>query len=58
MVDTLHTLQGHLTRYFQARVSDHFDAVVHIDGTRAVEPLERTAGWEEGEAPETYPFAV
>jgi erythromycin esterase-like protein len=46
------------SHYFRARVSDQFDAVVHIDDTRAVEPLERTAGWEEGEAPETYPFAV
>jgi erythromycin esterase-like protein len=46
------------SHYFQARVSDQFDAVVHIDDTQAVEPLERTAGWEEGEAPETYPFAV
>jgi erythromycin esterase-like protein len=41
------------SHYYQARVSDQFDAVVHIDGTQAVEPLERTAGWEEGEAPET-----
>jgi hypothetical protein len=32
--------------------------VIHIDETRAVEPLERTAGWERGEVPETYPFAV
>jgi hypothetical protein len=39
-------------------VSDQFDAVVHIDDTQAVEPLERTAGWEEGEAPETYPSEV
>ena len=46
------------SHYFQARVSDQFDAVVHIDDTRAVEPLERTAGWEEGEAPDTYPIAV
>lgn len=44
--------------YFRARVSDPFDAVIHIDETRAVEPLERTAGWEGGEIPETYPFAV
>jgi hypothetical protein len=35
-----------------------FDAVIHVDETRAVEPLERTARWEEGEVPETYPFAV
>ena len=31
---------------------------MHIDDTRAVEPLERTAAWEKGEVPETYPFAV
>ena len=26
--------------------------------TRAVEPLERTARWDEGEVPETFPYAV
>jgi erythromycin esterase-like protein len=46
------------SHYFRARVSDQFDAVIHIDDTRAVEPLERTATWETGEVPETYPFAV
>jgi erythromycin esterase-like protein/predicted phosphoribosyltransferase len=46
------------SHYLRARVADQFDAVIHIDETRAVEPLERTARWEEGEVPETYPFAV
>jgi erythromycin esterase-like protein len=46
------------SHYFRARVADQFDAVIHVDETRAVEPLERTAGWDEGEIPETYPFAV
>ncbi|MHA6794234.1 erythromycin esterase family protein [Pseudonocardia bannensis] len=46
------------SHYFQARMADQFDAVIHIDDTRAVEPLERTAHWETGEVPETYPFAV
>ena len=46
------------SHYFHARVAEQFDAIIHIDQTRAVEPLERTAGWERGEAPETYPFAV
>jgi erythromycin esterase-like protein/predicted phosphoribosyltransferase len=46
------------SHYFQARVADQFDAVIHIDETRAVQPLERTAQWDMGEAPETYPFAV
>jgi erythromycin esterase-like protein len=46
------------SHYFRARVADQFDAVIHIDGTRALEPLERTARWDEGEVPQTYPFAV
>lgn len=47
------------SHYFHARTAEEFDAVIFIDETRALEPLERTARWEErGEAPETYPFAV
>jgi erythromycin esterase-like protein len=46
------------SHFFLARVADQFDAIIHIAETRAVEPLERTASWERGEAPETYPFAV
>ena len=46
------------SHYFYARLSDQFDAVLHFDETRAVEPLETTAEWEAGEVPETFPFAV
>jgi erythromycin esterase-like protein len=46
------------SHYFRARPADQFDAVIHVDETRAVEPLERTGQWEEGEVPELYPFAV
>jgi erythromycin esterase-like protein len=46
------------SHYFRARMADQFDAVIHIDETRALEPLERTARWEEGEMPETYPVAM
>jgi erythromycin esterase-like protein len=46
------------SHYFQARLADQFDAVIHFDETRAVEPLERMSEWEAGEFPETYPFAV
>jgi erythromycin esterase-like protein/predicted phosphoribosyltransferase len=46
------------SHYFRCRVSGQFDAVIHLDETRALEPLERTARWEAGEVPETYPFAV
>lgn len=45
------------SHYFDARLSRQFDLVIHLDETRAVEPLERQAGWEEGELPETFPFA-
>jgi erythromycin esterase-like protein len=47
-----------LSHYFHARLADQFDAVVHLDETRAVEPLELTSEWEAGELPETYPWAV
>jgi erythromycin esterase-like protein len=46
------------SHYFRARPAEQFDALIHVDETRALEPLERTAGWERGEVPETYPFAV
>ncbi len=47
-----------LSHYFQARITEQFDAIIHLDETRAVEPLERTSIWDKGELPETYPFAV
>ena len=47
-----------LSHYFGARLPDQFDAVLHFDETHALEPLERTGLWEEGEVPETFPFAV
>ncbi len=46
------------SHYFNARLADQFDAVIHIDETRAVEPLERTPQWETVEAPETFPTGV
>ena len=47
-----------LSHYFHARLPEQFDAVIHIDETRAVEPLERTSVWDSSELPETYPFKV
>jgi erythromycin esterase-like protein len=49
------------SHYFGAAVSSQFDLVIHLDDTRALEPLERTPTWhagEEAELPETYPFAL
>jgi len=45
-------------RYFQARLSEQFDAVIQFDQTRAVEPLERSGEWEVGEPAETFPSGV
>jgi erythromycin esterase-like protein len=47
-----------ISHYFEASLANQFDAVIHVDETRAVEPLERTSGWERGELPETYPWGV
>jgi len=46
------------SHYFDARLSDQFDAVIHLDHTRAVEPLERTVEWETGEVAETFPSGI
>jgi erythromycin esterase-like protein len=47
-----------VSHYFEARLPRQFDAVIHFDETRAVEPLDRTPGWEMGEPPETYPTGL
>jgi predicted phosphoribosyltransferase len=46
-----------ISHYLFARLWQ-FDAVIHFDRTRAVEPLERTAEWERGDLPETFPVGV
>jgi erythromycin esterase-like protein len=47
-----------LSHYFEARLPRQFDAVIHFDHSRAVEPLDRTAGWDMGEPPETFPTGL
>jgi erythromycin esterase-like protein len=46
------------SHYFNARLSEQFDAVLHFDHTRAVEPLERSTRWHEGEVEETFPSGI
>jgi erythromycin esterase-like protein len=46
------------SHYFEARLGEQFDAVIHLDRTRALEPLERTSLWGRGEPPETFPSGV
>lgn len=46
------------SHYFRARLADQFDYVLHIDETRAVEPLDRTSTWDVGELAETFPTGL
>jgi erythromycin esterase-like protein len=46
------------SHYLETHLADQFDAVIHIDHTSALEPLERTSGWEDGEPPDTYPTGI
>jgi erythromycin esterase-like protein/predicted phosphoribosyltransferase len=47
-----------VSHYFHTRLADQFDAVIHLDETHALEPLERNSEWEAGELPDTYPWGV
>lgn len=47
-----------VSHYFDARLPRQFDAVIHVDESRAVEPLDRVQGEAEGEAPETFPTGM
>jgi erythromycin esterase-like protein len=47
-----------ISHYFYSALSNQFDAVIHCDETRAVEPLEPSERWRGGEPPETYPTGV
>jgi erythromycin esterase-like protein len=46
------------SHYFHVRPSDQFDAMIHIDTTGALEPLETTSVWMAGQNPETYPTGL
>ncbi|WP_029000503.1 erythromycin esterase family protein [Azohydromonas australica] len=46
------------SHYFHAALADQFDAVVHLDQTRALQPLEHEHPWEHTEEPETYPSGL
>jgi erythromycin esterase-like protein len=46
------------SHYFHTRLAQQFDAMIHIDATRALEPLEHGLHWTSPEAPETYPSGM
>ncbi len=47
-----------MSHYFYADLENQFDAVIHCDKTTALEPLEKTSKWIDGEVPETYPSGL
>jgi erythromycin esterase-like protein len=47
-----------LSHYFDARLSEQFDWMIHIDETHALEPLERGIRWHHDEPPETWPTGI
>jgi len=46
------------SHYFHVRPAAQFDAMIHIENTQALEPLEITSQWIAGEMPETYPSGL
>ena len=46
------------SHYFPARLDQQFDAVVHLDRTSALQPLDDIVAWEPLEPPETYPTGI
>lgn len=46
------------SHYFRARLADQFDALIHVDRTSALEPLDPWSELTNEDAPETYPFAL
>ncbi len=47
-----------ISHYFRADVARQFDALIHVDRSNAVQPLERSTLWHGEEMPETYPSGL
>lgn len=47
-----------LSHYYHASLPKQFDVMIHFDTTRALEPLEKSVEWVQGEMPDTYPFGI
>lgn len=46
------------SHYFYTHLAGQFDAMIHIDETSALEPLDKGEVWSTGEAPETFPSGM
>jgi erythromycin esterase-like protein len=47
-----------VSHYFYANLLKQFDALIYLDKTSALEPLETTAIWHKGEVDETFPTGL
>jgi hypothetical protein len=46
------------SHYFFTHLAKQFDALIHIDETNAVDPLNKGSVWSTGKAPETFPTGM
>ncbi|VEG56538.1 erythromycin esterase [Mycolicibacterium aurum] len=46
------------SHYYHVRPGEQFDAIIHIDRTTALTPLEISSVWSAGETPETFPTGL
>ena len=47
-----------MSHYYFSKLPEQFDAIIHIDHSHAVKPLETTGLWHETELVETYPTGL
>jgi erythromycin esterase-like protein len=47
-----------ISHYFNTRLAAQFDTMIHLDLTRALEPLERSPQWDPRHEFETYPSGI
>jgi erythromycin esterase-like protein len=46
------------SHYFRAELPAQFDGIIHVDATRAVEPIDPGASWVGAELPDTFPSGL
>ncbi|NEX61120.1 erythromycin esterase family protein [Noviherbaspirillum galbum] len=47
-----------ISHYFQARPARQFDAIIHVDTTSALRPLDKSSHWNDDEVPDTFPSGM
>ena len=46
------------SHYFNARLAEQFDVMIHLDETTELQPLEKSGTWVTGELPDTFPSSL